>query len=109
MQGSFTPPKALSDFMLSLSTPAPAAPPAPPEAWPELNAPDAGQHLPPLFPPSPAWLDARDAFICHVMTCRTCVTHSQKRPRLCPEGQRLHDDYNATPYTVSTTSTPQPR
>lgn len=112
MQGSFTPPKALSDFMHSLSTPAPAAPPAPPlppEAWPELSTPDAGQHLPPLFPLSPAWLAARDAFIGHVMACRVCVTHSQKRPRLCPEGARLHDSYNATPYTASATSTLQPR
>ena len=112
MQRSFTPPKALSDFMYSLSTPAPAAlpaPPLPPEAWPELNAPDAGQHLPPLFPSSPAWLAARDAYISHVMTCRDCVTHSQKRPRLCPDGQHLHDSYNTTPYTASATSEAQPR
>lgn len=62
MHGSFTPPKALSDFMHSLSTPAPAippAPPVPPQAWPDVNATDTGQHLSPLFPPSPAWLAAR--------------------------------------------------
>lgn len=112
MQGSFTPPRALSDFMLSLSTPAPAAPPAPPvapQAWPDVSGPDAGQHLPPLFPPSPAWLAARDAYTSHVMICRQCVTHSQKVSRLCPDGQRLQQTYNATPYTASSASATQPR
>lgn len=112
MQGSFTPPKALSDFMHSLSTPAPATPPAPPvppQVWPDVNAEGTGQHLPPLFPPSPAWLAVRDAYVSHVMTCRNCVTHSQKSPRLCPDGQQLQARYNATPYTTSATSETQPR
>ncbi|HBC7420913.1 TPA: hypothetical protein KEY88_003627 [Serratia marcescens] len=104
MQDSFTPPKALSDFMHSLSTPAPATPPAPPQSWPDMNATGTEQHQPPLFPPSPAWLAVRDAYVSHIMACRDCVTHSQKSPRLCPDGQQLQAHYNATPYTTSATS-----
>jgi predicted amidophosphoribosyltransferase len=46
------------------------------------------------------WLAARDAYINHVMICRQCVTHIQRLPRLCPDGQRLQDSYNEGPCTT---------
>lgn len=64
-----------------------------------MNTTGAEHRLPPLFPPSPAWLAARDDWLNHVMACPACVTHSQTLPRLCPKGMRLQCIYNSTPYT----------
>ncbi|WP_080190486.1 hypothetical protein [Salmonella enterica] len=101
MQRSFTLPDTFCAFIRSLEAPAPETPPAPTDIWPEPAAPAGWQPLPPLYPQPAAWLAARDAFIGHIMACRVCVTHCAKTPRYCPEGERLHKIYDATPYTAA--------
>lgn len=94
MQCSFTPPKALNDFVLSLSTLPPAVPITPPPPWPDETA-GMTQPARTHYPPSPAWLAARDAYINHVMTCHNCVTGCVPVSRHCAEGAALRARYDA--------------
>lgn len=105
MQRPFTPPDELRQFIRAL--PIPPAPETAPRTddsastWPEPDNPGDSTAGPQAFPPSPAWLAARDAYISHVMACPQCVTSGPKVPRHCPEGATLRQHYDATPFTPS--------
>lgn len=47
---------------------------------------------------SPAWRHARDLYINHLMTCRSCHAPTD---RYCTAGAELRNRYNATPLGVS--------
>lgn len=55
-----------------------------------------------------AWLVARDAYLSHVMACRTCRAHLPKSPTHCPAGAELraHYDQQTTHRITSTLETP---
>lgn len=53
---------------------------------------------PPAYPPPPAWVAARDAYIRHVMTCGYCVTSGLRIPRHCTTGERLRRELDAQPW-----------
>lgn len=99
MQRSFILPPAFCRFIQSLEPPAPEPQPRADE-WPEPDNPAQSQTLPPMYPQPRAWQVARDAFISHLMACPVCVTHGVKVPRYCPEGDRLHQQYESTPYNT---------
>ncbi|ELP5720434.1 hypothetical protein QTU96_002766 [Enterobacter asburiae] len=92
-------PDAVCAFIRSLPAPPAVTHPAHDGTWPE-----AGDHVdtttgPQAYPPPPAWLAARDAYISHVMACPLCVTSGPKIPRHCPEGAALRQQYDSTPYS----------
>ena len=43
---------------------------------------------------APAWQNARDQYLNHIMACRAC--HAPAR-HYCPTGRELHTTYNHTP------------
>ena len=102
MQRPFILPPALCRFIQSLEPPAPQPQPRADE-WPEPDNPAQSQTLPPMYPQPRAWQVARDAFISHLMACPACVTHGVNVPRYCPEGIRLHQQYESTPYDTART------
>lgn len=57
---------------------------------------------------APAWLVARDAYLSHVMACRTYRAHLPKSPTHCPAGSELraHYDQQTTRQITSTLETP---
>ncbi|MEH5788045.1 hypothetical protein [Citrobacter braakii] len=92
-------PDAMCAFIRSLPAPPAVTHPAHDGTWLE-----ACDHIdtttgPQAYPPPPAWLAARDAYISHVMACPLCVTSGPKVPRHCPEGTALRQQYDSTPYS----------
>lgn len=57
---------------------------------------------------APAWLVARNAYLSHVMACRTCRAHLPKSPTHCPAGAELrrHYDQQTTQHNPPTLETP---
>ncbi|MBL5922029.1 hypothetical protein I7V28_13090 [Lelliottia amnigena] len=102
MTRPITLPGSLCEFIRSRPTLAAVTPPAHGNTWPESDDRGDATAAPPSFPPPRAWLAARDAYISHVMTCPLCVTSGPKVPRHCPEGVRLRERYDSTPYDHAT-------
>lgn len=102
MTRPLTLPDALCAFIRSLSAPPALTPPTHGDAWPEPDDHGGTTTGPQPYPPPPAWLAARDAYISHVMACPLCVTSGPKVPRHCPEGVRLRQQYDSTPYDHDT-------
>ena len=74
--------------------PAAEAPPAP-AADHEPEAPGEPQHFTgTAATAAPAWQNARDQYLNHIMACRAC--HAPAR-HYCPTGRELHTTYNHTP------------
>lgn len=90
-------PDSLCAFIRSLDKPPVLTLPARSTTEPEAdNASDTT--APPAYPPSPAWVAARDAYIRHVMTCGHCVTSGLRTPRHCATGERLRRELDAQPW-----------
>jgi hypothetical protein len=91
-------PDEVCAFIRSLPAPPAVTPPAHGGTWPEPDDHGDTTMGPQAYPPPPAWLSARDAYISHVMACPLCVTSGPKVPRHCPEGATLRQRYVSTPY-----------
>jgi hypothetical protein len=54
------------------------------------------------------WLEARDAYLSHVMACGICRAHLPKSPTHCPAGAELrrHYDHQTTHHITSPLETP---
>ncbi|EEI9430786.1 hypothetical protein RDB90_003386 [Salmonella enterica] len=90
-------PDSLCAFIRSLDKPPAVTIPARNATGPETdNASDTTS--PPAYPPPPAWMAARDAYISHVMACKQCVTSGLRIPRHCATGERLRRELDAQPW-----------
>lgn len=88
-------PDSLCAFIRSLDKPPALTLPARSTTEPEA---DNASDTPPAYPPPPAWVAARDAYIRHVMTCGHCVTSGLRTPRHCATGERLRRELDAEPW-----------
>lgn len=90
-------PDSLCAFIRSLDKPPVFTLPARCTTEPETdNASDTT--APPAYPPPPAWVAARDAYISHVMACKQCVTSGLRIPRHCATGELLRRELDAQPW-----------
>ena len=67
-------------------------PPSP--TCPAQLSPATANGLSPTATLSATWLAARDAYLNHVMVCRTCRAHRHKSPTHCPIGAELREQYD---------------
>ncbi|ECI8027348.1 hypothetical protein E2G82_24765 [Salmonella enterica subsp. enterica serovar Ramatgan] len=90
-------PDSLCAFIHSLDKPPVLTPPARSTTEPEADN-TSDTTTPPAYPPNPAWVAARDAYIRHVMTCGHCVTSGLRTPRHCATGERLRRELDTQPW-----------